>query len=93
MGVQQARAVLDPLDSPPWDTVPARYRSGSGTPLAETLLEPLRFRHVSPYVPFHADFIRYAAPCFPRGRPLLDAAHELRALPRAWRTVGGGGGA
>jgi len=24
---------------------------------------------------------------------LLDAAHELRALPRAWRAVGGGGGA
>lgn len=71
------RPVLDPLDSPAWETVLADYRSGVGTPLADTGLEPLRFRHVSSYVPFHADFLGYAAPCFARGRPLLDAAHGL----------------
>lgn len=71
------RSAFEALDSPAWEQVLAAYRPQPGAPLDFEALEPLRFRHASPYVPYHADFAAYAAACFPPGRPLLDAVHAL----------------
>lgn len=37
------------------------------------------FRFPSPYVPRHADFVAYAQPSFPPGRPIIEAASDLMA--------------
>jgi transglutaminase-like putative cysteine protease len=80
------RPAFDPLDSPAWESVLAGYRHQPGQLLDAAALEPQRFRFASPYVPFHADFAAYAVGCFPRGRPLLDAAHALmRQIHRDFR--------
>jgi len=62
-----------PTGSPAWDEVRERlrYRRGAPCDLAA------EFAHASPYVPRHADFVAYARPSFPPGRPLLQAAREL----------------
>ena len=56
-----------------WEEVRERmryHRAAQYDPAAE-------FVFASPYVPRHDDFIDYAGPSFPEGRPLLDAAREL----------------
>ncbi|MEJ6023760.1 transglutaminase family protein [Ramlibacter sp. PS4R-6] len=67
-----APAVLSEM---PWEEARERMRYHRGAaydPAAE-------FLFASPYVPRHADFIEYALPCFPAGRPLVDAARDLMA--------------
>jgi transglutaminase-like putative cysteine protease len=71
------RPVFDPLNSPPWESVRAGYEHRPGSATDAATLEPQRFRYASPYVPFHAEFVAYAAGCFTPGRPLLDAVHAL----------------
>lgn len=66
-------AAAAPADSLPWDDVRERmryHRASQYDPAAE-------FAFASPYVPRHADFVAYAQPSFPRGRPLLEAARDL----------------
>lgn len=58
----------------PWDTVRAWLDFGGGSPL-----DPLRFRHQSPYVRVKSELTAYGASSFAAGRPLLDAAIDLMA--------------
>ncbi len=63
----------DPAATPPWEAALASLeldRSPQG-------LEARQFVFDSPYVRASADLAHYAAPSFPPGRPLLDAALDL----------------
>ena len=62
-----------PAASLPWETVRERmryHRKAAWDPATE-------FVFASPYVPRHENFVAYARPCFPAGRPLWECAHEL----------------
>ncbi|TWO73222.1 transglutaminase family protein [Caenimonas sedimenti] len=66
-------AIAEPECSLAWEQVREHlryHRAAQYDPAAE-------FSFASPYVPRHADFIAYAQPSFPVGRPLLEAAREL----------------
>jgi transglutaminase-like putative cysteine protease len=72
-------AALRPETSPPWDALAARLRYVARSPF-----EPaLEFALPSPYVPRLDELQAWAAPDFPRGRPLAEAAlalmHRLHA--------------
>ena len=63
----------EPPASLPWDVVRERmryHRKADWDPASE-------FVFASPYVPRHENFLAYARPCFPLGRPLWEAAREL----------------
>lgn len=65
--------VADPECALSWEAVRERlryHRAAHYDPAAE-------FAFASPYVPRHADFVAYAQPSFPAGRPVLEAAREL----------------
>lgn len=77
--VVTAQSLVETRPMPPvaghaaWEAVREglRYhRSAAYDPAAE-------FAFASPHVPRHAAFAAYAAPSFPPGRPLLEAAHDL----------------
>jgi transglutaminase-like putative cysteine protease len=59
--------------SPPWDEV----REGARRPTAPDWLEAAGFVFPSPYVSISTAAAAYAAPSFPPGRPVLEAAQEL----------------
>ena len=62
-----------PRGAAPWEEVRERLRYHRGAaydPAAE-------FVFASPYVPRQEDFVAYAQPSFPQGRPLLEAARDL----------------
>lgn len=61
-------------DSLPWERVATglAYRG-----LWPQSLDACRFRHESPYVRVKGVFTEFAADCFPRGRPVLEAACAL----------------
>jgi transglutaminase-like putative cysteine protease len=74
-----ARSLVDtappelPDSAMAWEEVREKmryHRSADYDPAAE-------FVFASPYVPRHPDFLAYARPSFPAGRPLLEAASEL----------------
>ena len=69
----QAPAAAPP--GPPWEAVRDRLRYRQGTPFEGAA----EFGFASPYIPRHEDFVAYARPSFPAGRPLLEAARELTA--------------
>lgn len=62
-----------PASDMPWEQARERmryHRSAAYDSAAE-------FAFASPHVPRHDDFLAYARPSFPDGRPLLQAAREL----------------
>ena len=68
-----APAPLGPEGSPAWEAVrdQFRFRAGGRWDAAT------EFVFASEYVPCHDDFVAYAKPSLPPGRPVLDAAHDL----------------
>jgi transglutaminase-like putative cysteine protease len=60
-------------DSPPWEQVRDKLAYGA----EPVLLEANSFLFESPYVRAKREFAAYARPCFPPGRPLLDAVRAL----------------
>lgn len=62
-----------------WDSLRARLASSASA----TSLEPYQFLYESPHIKCSADLAAYAAPSFPPGRPLLEAAFDL--TERIWR--------
>lgn len=71
--VVATRGSQEPAASLPWDTVRERmryHRKAAWDPASE-------FVFASPYVPRHENFLAYARPCFPPGRPLWEAASDL----------------
>lgn len=64
-----------PGNTPRWDTV-GPLLAGD---LSTAGLEASEFLHPSPHVQVGADLREYAAPSFPKGRPLLEAALDLNA--------------
>jgi len=60
---------------PPWEAVRDRMRYRQGMPFEGAA----EFAYASPYIPRHEDFLAYARPSFPAGRPLVEAARELTA--------------
>lgn len=67
--------VPDPAETPAWEAV---AQACTSDPSLATL-EAAEFRFGSPLVPVNPAFARYAAPCFPPGRPLLAAVLDLTA--------------
>jgi transglutaminase-like putative cysteine protease len=63
-------------DSQPWDELAASLRYHA-QPLDETAMDVCRYRCESQYVRIKRVFSDYAAPCFARGRPVLEAAEDL----------------
>ena len=66
-------APAEPESILPWEEARERmryHRASHYDPASE-------FAFASPYVPRHAQFVAYAQPSFPRGRPLLEAARDL----------------
>jgi transglutaminase-like putative cysteine protease len=66
-------AAPDPAVTPPWESVRAfleQDRSPQG-------LEACQFVYDSPYVKASPELAGYAAPSFPAGRPVLEAARDL----------------
>ena len=62
-----------PRSTIPWELARERmryHRDAHWDPATE-------FLFASPYVPRHQDFVAYAGPSFPPGRPLLEAAQDL----------------
>lgn len=57
----------------PWEALRDRLRSPVSAPLAE----PAQYLFESPHVECFRELSNYAAPCFARGRPMLEAAREL----------------
>jgi transglutaminase-like putative cysteine protease len=57
----------------PWEEVRERLRGLGGEPL----LEPAQFLYESPHVESFRELAAYAAPCFTKGRGVLEAALEL----------------
>lgn len=68
-----ARLPLLQDTAPPWDQVVRRLADGGD----EETLEARQYRLPSPQVPVDAACRDYAAPSFPPGRPVLDAARDL----------------
>lgn len=68
-----APAPLGPGGSPAWEAVRDRFRFRAGGRWDAAT----EFVFASEYVPRHDDFVAYAAPSCPPGRPVLDAAHDL----------------
>ncbi len=66
-------APLGPGGSPAWEAVRDRFRFRAGGRWDAAT----EFVFASEYVPRHDDFVAYAAPSCPPGRPVLDAAHDL----------------
>lgn len=64
---------LDPAASPPWDTVAEQLRQAR----RRDLLDACELTFESPHVRIDPAASGYAAPSFPPGRPLLQAAVEL----------------
>ena len=62
-----------PADTAPWEEVRAALRSDLGA----AGLDAYQFVFESPYVRWDAATAEYAAPSFPPGRPLLEAALDL----------------
>ena len=60
-------------ESPPWETVRDQLKTDRLAPL----LDASQFTFDSEYIERHADLAEYAAPSFPPGRPLLEAAMDL----------------
>ena len=63
----------EPEQSLAWEMVRERmryHRKAAWDPASE-------FVFASPYVPRHENFLAYARPCFPPGRPVWEAAREL----------------
>lgn len=58
---------------PPWETVRDLVRQ----PSSAALLEACEMTYPSPFVRVSDDVLAFAAPSFPRGRPLLDAVAHL----------------
>jgi len=72
--VAKTSAILPvPAETPAWESVRA---SGSGRQLGPSL-EASEFVFDSPLVRTTDDFAAYAAPSFPKSRPLLEAALDL----------------
>lgn len=63
----------EPLWTPAWDALRAEVRAD----LSPEGLAAFELCFASPLVPLAPQFAAYAAPSFPRGRPVLDAALEL----------------
>ncbi|MEO8409247.1 MAG: transglutaminase family protein [Propionivibrio sp.] len=64
---------LQSSPSPPWEAVRAALAYGS----RPARLDATQFQFESPYVRVKHQFAAYARPCFPPGRPLLDAVQAL----------------
>jgi len=65
--------VLDPNDSPAWETVRASMRYSARAPLSSAA----EFCFPSPFIPLLADLAAYAREVFSAERPLLAAAIDL----------------
>jgi len=73
IAVQARFAALDPDTSPAWDALACGLRYVAGAPLQPAV----EYALPSPYVPRLAELRDYAAPLFPPGRPLAQAALAL----------------
>jgi transglutaminase-like putative cysteine protease len=60
-------------DTPPWDQIPELFKQSH----EPNDLEAYHYAFDSPYVASGPRLAAYAAPCFPPGRPLLDAVLHL----------------
>ncbi len=60
-------------DTPVWDTIPGILRADR----SPEALAAFQFAFASPHVRPSADVIAYAAPSFPKGRPMLEALLDL----------------
>jgi transglutaminase-like putative cysteine protease len=65
---------LDPLSTPPWEAVRDRLHALSGPDAAA---EVVQFAFDSALVQVSPELAAYAAPSFPAGRPVADAALDL----------------
>jgi transglutaminase-like putative cysteine protease len=65
----------DPSETPAWESVRTHCLSDRSRPA----LEAAEFLFASPQVPLGNGFADYAAPSFPRRRPLLEAVIDLTA--------------
>ena len=70
-------AALDPLDSPPWETVVAQLAYRAGRALDDELFDAMRYRSQSPFVRIKRALADYARRDFAARRPLLDASIAL----------------
>ena len=72
-------SIPDASETPPWESVRARYSSGN----SEHALQALEFTYASSLVPVGPEFAEYAMASFPKGRPILEAvAHLMNCLHR-----------
>ncbi|MDR1936153.1 MAG: transglutaminase family protein, partial [Candidatus Accumulibacter sp.] len=62
-------------ESPAWE----RVRDALGYGVLPVRLEACAYLYESPYVRLKREFVRYARPCFPSGRPLLEGVQALMA--------------
>ncbi|MEZ5385895.1 MAG: transglutaminase family protein [Prosthecobacter sp.] len=66
----------EPSQTPPWEQVAAMFRD----PVAVDLLDPCQFVYRSPLLTPEPVLRDLAAPCFPKGRPVLSGAAALCSL-------------
>ena len=66
-------AHAQPPDAEPWEEVRDRLKRVG----AATLVEPAQYLFESPHVECFRELASYAAPCFPRARPIFEAVRDL----------------
>ena len=73
----ESRVAVEPHAQPPaaepWEVVRDRLKRVG----AATLVEPAQYLFESPHVECFRELASYAAPCFPRARPIFEATRDL----------------
>jgi len=73
----ESRVAVEPHAQPPaaepWEEVRDRLKRVSSA----TLVEPAQYLFESPHVECFRELASYAAPCFPRARPIFEAVRDL----------------